>query len=354
MLLTLMAMIDAWILSSMEDTSGALSLASVMRILRLMRLVRLLKLIRIYTELYVVLMSLGETLQSMCHLLLVMFSGIFVYSIFMVQFIGRNTALKHVRIMGTDTVDDRFGSIFRSMYSLFELMTLEGWDMVFRPILAEEPWLFLIVASFIIFFTFGLLNMIVAMVIQKMLYFREVLSKKSSQEKRIRMLEDLCHIWSMVNMGAASSSTSTATNLRRSGCMTCDDFQASLSRNTSVQKMFMDMGCSKQEALQFFDAFDLDGKEDNTFKSFCEGLIQLQISDTTHWHLLATQGLSRSCERRLKRLGKLLRKAFAEEEQLHAEIGAHQSAQDEALMLLGHCLDHFTQVAHQQHLPSSR
>ena len=34
---------------------------------------------------------------------------------------------------------DRFGSIPRSMYSLFELMTLEGWDEVGRPIVMAEP-----------------------------------------------------------------------------------------------------------------------------------------------------------------------------------------------------------------------
>jgi len=71
--------------------------------------------------------------------------------------------------MGEASGKDRFGSVPRSMYSLFELMTLEGWEQVGRPLAMEEPAMSIFLFVFIMIFTFGLLNMIVAMVVEKTL-----------------------------------------------------------------------------------------------------------------------------------------------------------------------------------------
>merc|ERR1719262_1022899 len=91
-----------------------------------------------------------------------------IYAIFATTAIGRNTAFDGVLIQG-DTVKQRFGTVYRSMYSLFELMTLEGWDQVARPLVEEQPAVVIFVASFIMVFTFGMLNMVVAMVVEKTL-----------------------------------------------------------------------------------------------------------------------------------------------------------------------------------------
>merc|ERR1711879_1125209 len=91
--------------------------------------------------------------------------GLLLFSIFSVTIIGRNSAFDGVMIY-QDTVYDRFGTVYRSMYSLFELMTLEGWDRTARPLVERQPMILLFLALFIMIFTFGILNMVVALVVE--------------------------------------------------------------------------------------------------------------------------------------------------------------------------------------------
>merc|ERR1719262_1227642 len=92
--------------------------------------------------------------------------GIFIVSIFTTTFIGRNEEFADLQ-MGAATGAERFGTVGGSMYSLFELMTLEGWQFVARPLVSASPGMAIFLFAFILTFTFGMLNMIVAMVVEK-------------------------------------------------------------------------------------------------------------------------------------------------------------------------------------------
>merc|ERR1719379_1287741 len=104
----------------------------------------------------------------------------FVCAIFTTTMIGQNKSLEDV-VIEDDTAGDRFGTLPRSIYSLFELMTLEGWHQVGRPLVMRQPLLFIFLFSYIMVFTFGLLSMIVAVVVEKTLLQAKLL--RSSNEK---------------------------------------------------------------------------------------------------------------------------------------------------------------------------
>jgi len=125
-----------------------------------------LKLLRMFRGLYMTLNAFREAMGSMGYLGAVLITGLYVCSIFTTATIGHSEKLKHIQ-MGSVTAEDRFGTIPRSMYSLFELMTLEGWDLVGRPLVEVEPLFSIFLGMFIMVFTFGLLNMIVAFVVEK-------------------------------------------------------------------------------------------------------------------------------------------------------------------------------------------
>merc|ERR1719271_856201 len=116
--------------------------------------------------LYVMVMAFLHALKSMCFLGTIMFFGMLIYSIMATILIGRNSTFKDVQIYD-DTVPDRFGTVYASMYSLFELMTLEGWQLVARPLVEKQPLTFIFIGTFIMIFTYGLLNMVVATVVEK-------------------------------------------------------------------------------------------------------------------------------------------------------------------------------------------
>mmetsp|Transcript_27153 Transcript_27153/g.53096 ORF Transcript_27153/g.53096 Transcript_27153/m.53096 type:complete len:499 (+) Transcript_27153:21-1517(+) len=287
-----LAILDIWILSWVTESSGGLQVMSVFRIIRLIRLVRLVKLVRLLRGLYVIVLAMWHAMQTMSFLLAIMAFGLLIYSIFAVTIIGRNPNLDNVRINGTDTVYDRFGTVFRSMYSLFELMTLEGWEAVARPIVEEEPWLFLFIVSYIMIFTFGMLNMIVATVIEKTLHHTRMLSDSHVAEERRRMKEELIRIRTMFDQSHQDSS----------GKMTFQEFEVALKENPSIREIFNKMGISLHDAKELYTVLDWDDSGDLTIKEFLSGISKLQDGVCSPWDALATHAIVRNNRNKITEL----------------------------------------------------
>ena len=80
---------------------------------------------------------------------------------------------------------DWFGTLGRSLYTLFQVMTLESWSMgIVRPVMELHPyaWLFFIV--FILIATFTMLNLFIGVIVGAMQTFRE-----ADEEKRVEQAE---------------------------------------------------------------------------------------------------------------------------------------------------------------------
>jgi voltage-gated sodium channel len=67
------------------------------------------------------------------------------------------------------TFKDWFGSLGASMYSLFQIMTLESWSMgIVRPVMEVYPWAWAFFVPFIIVTSFAVLNLFVAIIVNAM------------------------------------------------------------------------------------------------------------------------------------------------------------------------------------------
>jgi len=68
-----------------------------------------------------------------------------------------------------DAFPDWFGSIGASMYTLFQVMTLESWSMaIVRPVMDSFPLAWLFFVPFILITTFAVLNLFIAIVVNAM------------------------------------------------------------------------------------------------------------------------------------------------------------------------------------------
>lgn len=64
---------------------------------------------------------------------------------------------------------DWFGTIGGSMYSLFQIMTLESWSMgIVRPVMEVYSWAWVVFVTFIMLSSFTVLNLFIAIVIDSM------------------------------------------------------------------------------------------------------------------------------------------------------------------------------------------
>ncbi|HBK56662.1 MAG TPA: ion transporter [Xanthomonadales bacterium] len=67
-----------------------------------------------------------------------------------------------------------FGTLGRSLYSLFQIMTLESWSMgIVRPVMVEFPYAWMFFIPFILSATFVMLNLFIAVIVSAMQTYTE-------------------------------------------------------------------------------------------------------------------------------------------------------------------------------------
>jgi voltage-gated sodium channel len=68
-----------------------------------------------------------------------------------------------------ETHPEWFGTLGRSLYSLFQVMTLESWSMgIVRPLMESHPWAWAFFVPFIIIATFTILNLFIGIIVSTM------------------------------------------------------------------------------------------------------------------------------------------------------------------------------------------
>jgi len=76
-----------------------------------------------------------------------------------------------------------FGSLGKSMYSLFQIMTLESWSMgIVRPIMQEQPYAWVFFIPFITVTTFTVLNLFIGIVVDAMATVKEAEAEELHQD----------------------------------------------------------------------------------------------------------------------------------------------------------------------------
>jgi len=274
----LSAVIDTWLLPVLESQTGSLHVLPILRLARLIRLVRMVKLVKNLHSLYVMVMAFLHALKSMMFLGCIMFFGMLIYSILATVVIGKNSTFEDVRIY-EDSVDDRFGKVYRSMYSLFELMTLEGWQMVARPLVEKQPLCFLFIGSYIMIFTYGMLNMVVATVVEKTLEQTASLKEFDSKKELRNLRTELNGMKTMFMDGDAD----------HNGSLTQDEFKAALLANDSLKESLLSLGIPYQDVSELFHVLDLDCNDELTIEELVDGVGKLKGGSLSVWDGLSTQ-----------------------------------------------------------------
>ena len=153
---------DPWSLFDFAVVGIALIPASgpfaVLRALRVLRVLRMLTMVPSMRRVVGALLSAIPGLSSIALVLLLVF---YVFAVIATHLFGAD-------------FPDWFGHLGRSLYTLFQIMTLESWSMgIARPVMEVAPfaWIFFII--FILFATFTMLNLFIAIIVNAMQTFNE-------------------------------------------------------------------------------------------------------------------------------------------------------------------------------------
>ncbi len=124
--------------------------------LRALRILRVLRLISTAPRLRRVVEGFITALPGMASVFLLMA---------LIFYIGAVIATK----LFADTFPDWFGTLGRSGYSLFQIMTLESWSMgIVRPVMEVFPYAWLFFIPFIMVTTFAVVNLLVGLIVNSM------------------------------------------------------------------------------------------------------------------------------------------------------------------------------------------
>lgn len=207
--LVLLAVIDTWIFGLFAQDVDLQQL-SILRTLRLIRLVRVLRLIRQFQQLAIVLSGIAEAIKATIWIASVMTLTIYVGAVFCVGFLGQPNGhlypgySKNVEdIDQTDMMKEfnpylSFGNIPKSMLTLFNIAILAEWQEVVRPIMVRQPGLVFFFIVFSMFITFGILNVMIAMIVDRVLENARTIAKEEEQREKTKKLQTLNQIQELV------------------------------------------------------------------------------------------------------------------------------------------------------------
>lgn len=131
---------------------------AVLRALRVLRVLRLMTIVPSMRRVVGALLTAIPGLGSIALVLLI------IYYVFAV--IATN--------LFAATHPEWFGNLGRSLYTLFQVMTLESWSMgIARPVMAQVPYAWIFFVLFILVATFTMLNLFIAIIVNAMQSFGE-------------------------------------------------------------------------------------------------------------------------------------------------------------------------------------
>ncbi|TNF57294.1 MAG: ion transporter, partial [Burkholderiales bacterium] len=131
---------------------------AVLRALRVLRVLRVLTIVPSMRRVVGALLSAIPGLSSIALVLLLVF---YVFAVIATHLFG-------------PAFPEWFGHLGRSLYTLFQVMTLESWSMgISRPVMEQVPYAWAFFITFILFATFTMLNLFIAIIVNAMQSFSE-------------------------------------------------------------------------------------------------------------------------------------------------------------------------------------
>lgn len=166
--------------------------AGIWGVLRSLRVLRVLRLLTVIPQLRKVVAAFMHAIPGLAGVIALM--SIFYYTFGVL-----------VTALFAEAFPDWFGSLGRSFYTLFQIMTLESWSMgIVRPVMEAYPWAWAIFIPFIVVATFTILNLFIGIIVSTMQELASLAEPRDQENANLletldRMERDLATLKSQLN-----------------------------------------------------------------------------------------------------------------------------------------------------------
>jgi voltage-gated sodium channel len=241
---------------------GSMAAVRIIRLLRLLRIVRNIRGIRMFRELWMIIQGLLDSLRTMGWVALLMFMIVYCVSVCLTTTVGHSEYVReHWRYS-----QQYVGTVYRSMWTVMQVITFDNWatDIV-RPMSEVSPITTWVMLAVITVCTFGVLNVIVAVMVERTLTIakenRDIIGgvlEKTEKELLKSMAEDFF-----------------ALDEDGSGELDFEEFKGLIRTEHFSFKLRL-LGIFEDEAEGLFDLMDADASGTVSPEEFIAGLQKLK------------------------------------------------------------------------------
>jgi len=208
-----------------------------------------------------------NSLKTLAWVGLLLMCLLYVCAIFLTTQVGQNPDYKELRSYdGTIwPADVYFGTVLKSMFTLWQIVTLDGWcDGIVRHVSFRQPYLAVVFVVFILFTSYGLLNIVVGVIVENTLgaaQKNEDNIKATKERQRRKLLEHIKKLFELSDVDG-------------SGILTAEEFRAAVKMPEVAEKLEL-IGLPIDEAEQLFELMDPTGRGEIAVQDFIASCLQL-------------------------------------------------------------------------------
>jgi len=252
--------IDALVLQP-AGVGGKVRLLSTMRVMRIIRLVRLVRMFKFFRELWLLVGGLVNSIKALAWICIILLLLIYVCSVVVTTEIGQNDLVYGNGPSYDGEVwpyKEYFGTVFKSMFTLFQVMTLDGWcDDIVRHILYFQPMFAVLFIGFIILTAFVLMNVVIGIIVENTLAAATVADQAVDKEQSAIRRKALDQLAVMLELSDSN----------RSGDISKEELEAA-AQSRVVQQQLEALDVKLSEVVQLFELLDYERRGSVDLKKF--------------------------------------------------------------------------------------
>ncbi|CAE7208157.1 CACNA1B [Symbiodinium pilosum] len=252
--LVLLSLADTFLLEQISDSAGSLS---SLRVLRVLRVARVLRLLRFFKPLWLLVIGAVDAMRALLWAWVLISILIYIFAILLTRIVG------FAHQGATNDVDTYFGNLLYSCFTLFQVMTLEGWPDVARAATDVEPWVWIVFVVFLLITTFSIMNMIVSVIVESTL--------EAALDQKLQAMRDQEYQTTMAAVKVDEVFRRADGN--GDGHITKDELMQALLK-PDVRLYLREVGIDITNAEFIFDVIDYDGSGELEYKEFALGLVK--------------------------------------------------------------------------------
>ncbi|CAJ1376841.1 unnamed protein product [Effrenium voratum] len=265
----------SWIVPLVGISAGKLRIFTVLRAFRLLRLVRVVRKLPAFNEVYLLIRGLSASTRTLFWTVVVVFLITYIFAIFGVVLISAevlaaldvvsNDPLADSReLEDLEMLKDSTGSLTAWMFTLIQVLTLDSWNGIARPLQRYVPGSWIFFYSYIAVAVIVFMNLVTAVIVENALSHSKqdeetLLAQKDLEEKRLlKTFRALFEVMDEDN----------------SGTLTLEEFQSAFETKEVATKLKL-LGFKEMDCQSIFNLLD-EGDGSLTIDEFFEGLQEMK------------------------------------------------------------------------------